>query len=202
MQKDKRDMCETVKLNKRILIFTEGKKTEQNYYNSIKRVYRLPSVEVFDSKKNTGKELLSQALEMQKKARRENNEYDEIWIVIDRDGYTKHPEVFDKANKYPYIKIAFSSPCFEFWFLLHFENTTAPFHNCDDVISRLKKHIPDYGKNIDYFSFLSNQLQNAIINAKRVNEHQFKTANCPIWQFNPYTENVKLVERLINFNRV
>ncbi|OYQ81609.1 hypothetical protein B9T19_02780 [Ignatzschineria sp. F8392] len=37
-------------------------------------------------------------------------------------------------------------PCLEFWFLLHFENTTKHFSNCSEVEKALKCHLPEYSK--------------------------------------------------------
>ena len=136
------------KLNKRILILCEGKQTEPDYFRGLKhdkmRRNRLAAlrIEIFDTEKTTGKELISEAKRLKKIAERERNPYDEIWVVFDRDGYTKHPQTFDQAysNK---IEIAFSSISFEFWFLLHFEYSTKAFEKADSLISYLKKHLPD-----------------------------------------------------------
>ena len=139
------------KLNKRILILCEGKQTEPDYFRGLKhdkmRRNRLAAlrIEIFDTEKTTGKELISEAKRLKKIAERERNPYNEIWVVFDRDGYTKHPQTLDQAysNK---IEIAFSSISFEFWFLLHFEYSTKAFEKADSLISYLKKHLPDYSK--------------------------------------------------------
>ncbi len=144
-----RKACAPQKTKKRILIISEGKKTEPNYFNSVKRQFRLTSIEIPDTKKNTGKELLTTAIDLRSKAIKDRNEYDEIWIIIDRDGYTKHPQVFDRAKNFSDIKIGFSSPCFEFWLLLHFEYTSAPFTDCDSTIKKLENYLPDYIKDKD-----------------------------------------------------
>lgn len=47
-----------------------------------------------------------------------------------------------------------SLPSIEFWFLLHFVNTTRTFPTSMSVISQLVKHIPDFDKTA---SFLKNQ---------------------------------------------
>ena len=113
------------KPNKRILILCEGKETEPNYFKGLKQdTYHRNKlaalrIELYDSGKNTGKELVVEAKYLKKTANAEKNPYDAIWIVIDRDGYTKHPQTFDQANANK-INIAFSSISFEFWFLLHF----------------------------------------------------------------------------------
>jgi hypothetical protein len=45
-----------------------------------------------------------------------------------------------------HIQPIISSPCIEFWLLLHFAYTDQPFGNCADVIRALQGHLPDYRK--------------------------------------------------------
>jgi len=71
--------------------------------------------------------------------------------------------VLEAANMTGYIELksirprdlfyAISSvPCFEYWVLLHFEYTTQAFVRtgkqtpCESVITRVKKHLPEYSK--------------------------------------------------------
>ncbi|WP_027390582.1 RloB family protein, partial [Chrysiogenes arsenatis] len=73
-------------------------------------------------------------------------DYEHRWIVIDRDeercgggGHTRQnfDQALEKASKNrPEIKVAWSNPCFEIWYLLHFH-----YHNTaidrDQVIVKL-----------------------------------------------------------------
>jgi hypothetical protein len=185
----------------RILILCEGKKTEPNYFKSIKAGKPKTSavrIEVANTKKNTAKELVDEAIRLMNKAKSEDkNPYNEVWVVFDRDGYTKHPEAFNRANS-KNIKIAFSSTCFEFWLLLHFEYTTYSFSNCDDAIRRLKAHIPDYEKGGEHFALLQPKINDAIKNGGKIIAHCNKTGNSQIWEYNPYTDVGLLVEKLLN----
>lgn len=51
--------------------------------------------------------------------------YDEVWAIFDKDGHPKTEEAFDRAEEAEVegkkVKIAFSSRCFEYYLLLHFE---------------------------------------------------------------------------------
>lgn len=201
INQDYRTVCIPQKTKKRILIISEGKKTEPNYFNAIKRQFRLTSVDIADTKKNTGKELLQIAIDLRAKAKRERNPYDEIWIVLDRDGYTKHPEVFDRVNSYPDIKIGFSSPCFEYWLLLHFEFTSAPFNDCDTTIKKLETYLPDYQKNKEYSKIFVERISIAVLNSKKIKKHQEETSDVKIWEYNPYTNLYELVEELMNLSK-
>lgn len=44
-----------------------------------------------------------------------------------------------------------NTPCLEQWLLMHFEYSARYDRGCKDVISRLKKHLPDYQKTQKYF---------------------------------------------------
>jgi hypothetical protein len=198
--------------NKRILILCEGGKTEPNYFNGLKRdksrSNRLSAlrIEVYDSKKNTGKELVAEAKYLKKDAIREKNPYDDIWVVIDKDGYTKHPQAFDQARANA-INISFSSISFEFWFLLHHTYTTKSFEKADELIKFLKKkqYMENYEKNDDNYSKLKDKIEKAIINAKKIRkfwkidgDHIENIQRQKIYELNPYTDVDILVAKLLD----
>lgn len=84
-------------------------------------------------------------------------EFDKVFVVIDGDqanlAYALHlcdtpiQRASQKAGR-PEIRIQpiISSPCIEFWLLLHFAYTDQLFGNCADVIRALRGHLPDYKK--------------------------------------------------------
>lgn len=192
---------------KRILILCEGKYTEPDYFKSFKRDRELNlyavDVQVVDTEKNTNKELVSEAVELKKEAERERNSYDHVWVVVDKDGYTKHPEAFDKAESND-INIAFSSICFEYWFLLHFEYTTRSYRKADELIRYLKdKYIRGYEKKETYYISLKPRCQEAIINAKKV-QNYFQLdldRGMKIYKLNPYTNVNEVVELLLSVGK-
>lgn len=189
-------------VNKRILILCEGGKTEPGYFKAIRNDKMLANqlaglrIVIHDTKKNTAKELVAEAIALMKEARKEQNPYDEVWIVVDRDGYSKHPESFDRARATG-INIGFSSTCFEFWILLHFEYTTAPFANCDAVIQRLRNHLPGYDKAENYYDTLKPLIPQAIQRSQQIIEHWENVAAGQIWTYNPYSDVGILVNKLL-----
>jgi hypothetical protein len=48
------------------------------------------------------------------------------------------------------VMICESMPSIEFWFLLHFIKTTRNFQNADEAVRELKKHIPDFSKEVSF----------------------------------------------------
>lgn len=51
--------------------------------------------------------------------------YNEVWVIFDKDGHPKTKEAFEEAERNEvegkHVQIAFSSRCFEYYLLLHFE---------------------------------------------------------------------------------
>jgi len=159
-------------ITKRILILCEDLKSSKLYFESYKKDEKLKrnlssvDIQVFHPKNHDPVGLVTKAKEMKLKAKRERNPYNEVWIVLDRNGHANIDQALITArdNK---INVALSVVCFEYWILLHFEKTTKPFRKCDDVISYLKKnYIPNYDKNINYYQLLKDKTEIAISNAE------------------------------------
>jgi len=151
--------------NKTIVVLCEGKKTEPNYFHSIRREYRLPSLNVqILPEKGAPTGLVKEAI---REKRRLNDNRDEVWCVFDVEQETNKP-IFRKAiavARAADINLAVSNPSFEYWYLIHFERTDRPFLNAKDVIEQLVRHLPDYEKNAHVYSKLKDRTAMAIQNA-------------------------------------
>lgn len=145
-----------------ILIVTEGEVTEPIYFEVLKKKLALPTVEitVVGAGKGDPRRLAEAALDARKKRRRDNKQgtlalskapdFDEMWIVFDTDVPVEHGKFHDGVAfaEASGVKTADSSPCFEYWLLLHLEYTTAPMEWFADVKPRLVKALGrDYAKN-------------------------------------------------------
>lgn len=100
--------------NSTFLILCEGKQTEPNYFNALKRKQRWASVTV--------RGIGEGALRVVKEAVKEKDKFDEVWCVFDRDDIPRRQ--FDSALRLAEehgIHIAYSIWCFELWLVLHFE---------------------------------------------------------------------------------
>ncbi len=194
----------------RILILCEGIKTEPKYFNGIKADIHLKNrlsalrIEILDTKINTGKELVKKAKELKEDAEQEGNPYDKIWVVLDRDGYTKHPQAFNQA-KDNNIHIAFSCVAFEYWFLLHFEKTAKAFNKADELIRHLKtKGYSNYEKSLNHYGFLKEKTEFAIKNAVWIREkhhyYEESSQSHERHKLNPFTDVDKLVAYLLNLD--
>jgi hypothetical protein len=156
----------------KLFIFCEGAedKSESAYFKRLISQCKIAGnridIKVIDTRYNTGRELVKEALNYKEIST------DILWIVYDKDGYTKHHEAFIKARDNG-VKIAFSSISFEVWILLHFEYTTRPFSCSDDLISYIKKkHHYSYQKS-NYYTFdeIKDKLDQATTYAKQLRDY-------------------------------
>lgn len=194
-----------ISISKRLLIVCEDGKSSKLYFEAFKRDEKLKrdlasvSIEVVHPKDHSPVGLVMEAKLKAKKAKRERNPYNEIWIVLDKDHHANINKAFDMAyaNKY---KIALSVICFEYWVLLHFEKTTKGFSKCDDIISHIrKKHFTDYLKKVNAYDDLKDKVKYAIENGEWIvkqNLADLERGKKP-YELTAYTDVHLLVERLI-----
>ncbi len=199
----------------RFYIFCEGEETEKNYFNGFKTainknpIYKRAIVVVPVSVGYGTTKLLEEALNYIKSNQITNSN---IYLVFDKDDFSdaSFNETVDKLNnlnnqKYYNNKYdaCWSNESFEFWILLHFENTTTQGGR-DEYKNRLNKHYnltlgKEYRKNDpNIFDDLINfgNPSKAIKNAKQIiNKH----TNLKPSQINPGTKVYVLVEQLSKY---
>ena len=84
--------------------------------------------------------------------------YDYVLCLIDMDviegNYDKMEHYCALKNDNPKIIFVESSPCTEYWFLMHFMpgSSSKEYANYDAVAQELKKHIPNYDKTEAFFN--------------------------------------------------
>lgn len=103
-----------------IKIYFNSLETEYNYFKEIKD--KLENFKIIDLKLEIEKAQSKggkSPLELLEYSVLNKNEKEETWIVFDKDDF-EIDSVITKANKCN-IKPAFSNPCFELWFLNHFD---------------------------------------------------------------------------------
>jgi RloB-like protein len=147
----------------RILIVTEGSKTEPLYLEEIRAAHQLHSANVAVQPGQLG----TAPIQVVRYARQLFEEgdlhkgirprsFDQVYAVFDRDDHESYFNALDLAqaldgklrneDKQPVtFKAIASIPSFELWLLLHHEDVHAPIHR-DEVMTRLKQHIPGYEK--------------------------------------------------------
>lgn len=194
-----------VNINKRLLIVCEDGKSSKIYFESFKKDEKLKrdlatvSIEVVHPKDHSPVGLVTAAKEKKRKAKRERNPFDEIWIVLDKDYHANIDKAFNMArdNKF---RVALSVICFEYWILLHFEQTSRPFNKCDSIIAYIrKKHFSEYLKCNDVYTDLKSRVMTAIKNGKWIvkqSQNDIYRGYKP-YELSAYTDVHLLVERLL-----
>jgi hypothetical protein len=185
-------------LAQRFLIVCEDGKSAPHYFQALKRHFMLSAawVEVVGGGGSTQPvQVVERAAELKANAAKSSGgtlPFDQVWCVLDGDYGSKINNARSKASANG-IQLAISTPCFEYWVLLHFEDTAAPAPNCDGVVQRLKKHIPVYEKGKHDFGELVKHVLEASRRAERLRKPGIGRGELPENQ-NPCSE----VYRLIN----
>jgi hypothetical protein len=137
----------------RVLIVCEGEKTETNYFRELCDIQKLSTanIVVMQGEGNDPVSVVKTAKSRQDRERKQGEKYDRVYCVFDRDEHANYREGCQKAEKENFV-CALSNPCFEYWLLLHFRDSRAPYarsggrtaaQNCE---YDLKKEFPAYRK--------------------------------------------------------
>ncbi len=126
-----------------IYIICEGKETEWNYFQAIRSKKRRcnAKIEIIPGNKfgANPKNMLEYGMYL-----KEKDEPDDIWCVLDHDDRPNINDIVQKMKRAGF-NVAFSNPCFELWFLLHYKYTTSHLSS-SETKSELKTYIKDYDK--------------------------------------------------------
>lgn len=193
----------------RILIVSEGSKTEPNYFREIRAAYRLhtANVEVQPSELGTSPiQVVQYAQSLFENGNRhkqiQSRAFEQVYAVFDRDEHGSYFDALNLAksldgklkndNKLPVtFKAIASVPSFELWLLLHYEDIQAPIPR-DVVIQRLRQHLPGYEKGAaGTFATSHERLQTASLRAQAL-AAKFSAYDAP----EPYTAISDLVTLL------
>jgi len=179
------------------VIVCEGEKTERTYFNRYKTRYSNLRIETPNSKFTDPINLAKFSREQIKKEALDLKNGDAIWCILDCDENTNEAlsRACEVAGKD--IKICLSNPNFELWFLLHFSQIVSKISR-SEVIEKLKKYIPSYEKNIDYYDLLLDRRSIAIENAKKaIGLHESNGVDLMSVKSNPSTQVHKIVEEIV-----
>jgi hypothetical protein len=186
-----------------VLIVCEGKETEPNYFDGLKREEPIRERFTITVKGGKGGSRLQVAQFAVDRKNEPGADYDEVWCVMD----VERPEGLDEMRKAlallggNSISAGVSNPSFEVWLLAHFERTGAAFLDCDAVIVRLNKHWQErfsirYDKADDrIYDRLAKLTRKAVDNARWVREKHHGSVPC-IVDCNSATDVYRLVARL------
>ncbi len=134
--------------NERVLIYCEGRNTEDIYLKGIRRELRDRPIEIVIGPSDGEPSMLVQdaVKHRDRFARKTDEKFDQVWCVFDVEAPRPHPslEPAIAAARKAGLRCALSNPCFELWLILHFEHCTVPGLSSADAGKRLAKLLPGY----------------------------------------------------------
>lgn len=191
----------------RVLIVCEGSKTEPNYLRELIAHYRLSTanIEITGDGGSAPKSVVDLAIQLFEA----DPDYNAVFCVFDRDGHTTFDaavqriaakKLVRRVGKHKVGEARFhaitSVPCFEYWILLHYTDTTAPMSRYADVLPHLHR-VPGfehYDKGArGLFSNTCPMLSTALDRAERANA-QAASASTD----NPTTQIPTLIRYLLD----
>lgn len=119
----------TTPLRRRVLVLTEGLRTEPSYLTAWARYLRDRLALEIGDRHGTPATLVQYAIDAVEQSRTavrrgRADPYDSIWCMFDIDEHPEVEEAIARAGQHG-IEIAVSNPCLELWFLLHWIEQTS-----------------------------------------------------------------------------
>lgn len=126
----------------RLLIVGEGRKTEFNYFDSLRRENAVRDRFAITVKKGKGgsrEQIAQYAIERKCEA---TDDFDFAFCVMDVESASQSDSLGTALTllRRHEIIACLSNPSFEIWFNSHFERTSAVFNNGDAVVAHLNGH--------------------------------------------------------------
>lgn len=191
---------------KSILIVCEGEKTEPIYFKALKETLRLIMVDVeIVGEGGAPITVVNRAIALREERKQiarkslTKTEYEVIYCVIDVDTHETLDQTIDKARGNA-ICVILSNPCFEYWYILHFRKTSAPFNRSQDAKAALRREHPAYNESdTTIFNVVYPKTSDAIKHSKEVLKEQHNDSE-DLSDCNPSTHVHKIVEYLQNMS--
>ncbi|MBC9130473.1 RloB domain-containing protein [Frischella sp. Ac13] len=194
----------------KILILTEGV-SEKIYFEGLKNKFSLSTLSVMKSEYTDSVGLIKNAIKIAEESIQKHEPYDYIFCVFDLDtvnnkNFINKIIIYENQNpEQPKVKIfpIYTYPCFEIWFILHFDLCTKPFTSKgkksigDTAKAYLEKHAKGYNETDEKCieQFIDNYKE-AINNSMKLIESQKDNES-----INPICTIHKLVKLLENINQ-
>ena len=189
------------KQKSKILIAAEGKnKTEKTYFSDFEDGKKSYNITYARGNNTDPLKLVKMLIKEIDELKLDLQDDDVAYCIFDTDVDTNKNKIIEEAIQLARknnIKIITSSPCFELWFLLHYDYTTANMDS-EEVIKRLKEYYPKYEKNINIYPDIIKEIDLAIDRAKKIEKYQTdNNRRIGTVEANPNTEVYKIVEYLM-----
>lgn len=159
-----------VRQERKLVLFScEGEKTEPNYVTALCKDAGLAPPE-FAACGGDPWRVVDRAV-----AEMTNDEYDAVWCIFDCDDHARLADARERA-RVRNMNVAYSNPCFEIWYLLHYRYSTAYTHR-DDAVAECGQRMGSYSESDDVYDQLSPMQNAAAENARRLREEHHAQVN-------------------------
>ena len=146
----------------RVLIVCEGSKTEPNYLKQLKSDLRInnANLRIVGDQGSAPETVVQTAID----EFAIDPDIDTVFCMFDKDEHSTYGAAIARVNTkrlkrkgagYARFNAITSVPCFEYWLILHFVNTDAPYQctgtvtAAENVVRQLRAYIPNYTKGGD-----------------------------------------------------
>ena len=188
----------------RILIVCEDSKSSAFYLEELAKDLGLNAVTVEGERCGSAlSSVLQFAQEQYANSVKDRNDYDRVYCVFDRDRHDCFDATVQSISQKNKFFAITTTPCFEFWLLLHFPLKAKPYNatqdksSCDCANDDLRLHWADYGKSKrGIYMFTKDKTQTAVANGKQLANENLKTGSN-----NPQTNMHELIEYLQSIKR-
>lgn len=159
-----------------ILVITNGKRTECDYFDGFKIAYR-SSINHFEVRfaNEAPRDLIPTASKL-----RDDSEHDEVWAVCDVDEFDVTAAILD-ARKLS-VEIALSVPSFEVWLILHLRDGCPGFNNAKQAVDFLRGLLPGWRKENLEFTDFHGGVDEAIARSKRLGDPPEANPSTGVWR--------------------
>lgn len=159
-----------------VLIVTNGKRTEVDYFNRIKEEPWVTATKVIVNFQ-TGEPA---AVVLRTAIIRDENDYDEAWVVCDVDQYDITSAITN--SKARQVELILSVPCFEVWLILHLSDACPGFNDCPQAGRHLKGLLASWDKATLRFSDFRDGVFHAVARAKRLGDPPDANPSTAVWR--------------------
>lgn len=184
---------------KLFVIATEGRVTEPEYFGIVRKLYPdITCLIKLARRSNNNCSNPKEVLKLVKCWIGENGQLsqgDEVWLVVDKDSWTKDQLdelrvwVSGEGEHHFKRRMALSDPKFEYWLLLHFEDSNVA--NSQECTTKLERHLAHYEKSINARAITKGRVERAIVWARKRDGHGGGAS----------TTVYKLVDNILNCSR-
>lgn len=190
-------------VNPRVIIAFEDSKSAPYYFEGLRSKLGIAKTTILVDRDRSGTDPLSvvnRAIAIRSDLGKSfsKKDGDQVWAVVDVDRHTTMNEAKQLAKSHD-VCMAISNPCFEYWILLHFEDSQRHVNSCDELIRKhLSSHVRDYRKGVTRFDDVLDKAQVACERAER--GYQRKMVDDPT-QACPCTQVYDLVAIILSISK-